>query len=121
MFDLHNCFDFDWLAIHGNGDIRLAFIPNVTHGGGYLPIVIHAKSVKRFGLSHNFGPATVTDLDEIGYKSSDDNDDNWLLSQSQATDKDDMFFRFNDGHYVRFHSEHAWLIENSEFRCNGVP
>jgi hypothetical protein len=62
-------------------------------------------------VSPDFGPTTVKDLEEIGYKSPSDEDDNWLLSQKQATLADDLFFRFNGGHYVRFHSRRASLIE----------
>jgi hypothetical protein len=115
-YDLHNCFDFDRLTILGNGELFLAFKPSVGYGDVYSPILIHAKDVDRFASSQNFGPATIKHLEEIGYKSSDDEDDNWLLRQSQATAMDDIFFRFNDGHYVRFHCEHAWLIERAEIK-----
>jgi hypothetical protein len=119
-YDLHNCFDFDQLTIFGNGEFNLAFKPSVTYGDMYSPILLHAEGVNRFELSHNFGPATIKHLEEIGYKSRDDEDDNWLLRQSQATAADDIFFRFNDGHYVRFHSERAWLIERAEIKQWGL-
>lgn len=113
IYDLHNCFDFDYLAILQGGKLRLAFRPSATHGGGYSPVLVYAQGVDHFGISANFGPATVSHLEEIGYKSHGDEDDNWLLSQSQATDTDDLFFRFNDGHYVRFNCQSASLIETS--------
>ena len=111
IYDLHNCFDFDYLTILEDGDFRLAFKPNASHGGGYTPVLLCAKGVNHFEVSPNFGPTTVHHLEEIGYKSCGDEDDNWLLNQSQATVADDLFFRFNDGHYVRFLSLSVSLTE----------
>ena len=109
IYDLHNCFDFDGLMIRGNAQCCLAFKPIINFRDTHPSIIIFAKAVDRFVVSDNFGSATITHLEEIGYKSFDDDDDNWLLRQSQATRADDLFFRFNDGHYVRFHGEFAWL------------
>jgi hypothetical protein len=111
IYDLHNCFDFDGLDVSEDGELRLNFKPNTTHGGGYSSVLVFAQGVDRVAVSPDFGPTTVKDLEEIGYKSPSDEDDNWLLSQKQATLADDLFFRFNGGHYVRFHSRRASLIE----------
>lgn len=111
IYDLHNCFDFDGLDVSEAGELRLTFKPSAIHGGGYSSVFVFAQGVDRLTVSSDFGPTTVKDLEEIGYKSTDDEDDNWLLTQKQATPSDDLFFRFNDGHYVRFHSESTSLIE----------
>ena len=121
IYDLHNCFDFDYLAILEDGDLRLAFKPNASHGGGYAHVFVCAKGVDHFVVSPNFGPTTVHHLEGIGYKSCGDEDDNWLLSQSQATVTDDLFFRFNDGHYVRFRSHSASLIETPPTPDSALP
>lgn len=113
IYDLHNCFDFEGLDISGTGEVRLTFKPNTIHGGGYSGVLVFAQGVDRLAVSPDFGPTTVKDLEEIGYKPPGDEDDNWLLNQNQAALSDDLFFRFNDGHYVRFHSERASLIETS--------
>lgn len=114
IYDLHNCFDFDGLDVSKAGELRLTFKPNPVHGGGYSSVLVFAQGMDRLALSSDFGPTTVKYLEEIGYKSPGDEDDNWLLSQEQATPSDDLFFRFNDGHYVRFHSESVSLIEMSK-------
>jgi hypothetical protein len=117
IYDLHNCFDFGGLDVSEAGELRLTFKPNTIHGGGYSSVLVFAQGVDRLAVSSDFGPTTVEYIEEIGYKSPDDADDNWLLSQKQATPSDDLFFRFNDGHYVRFHSKSASLIERSEPAC----
>lgn len=111
IYDLHNCFDFDGLDVSEAGGLCLTFKPNVTHGNVYSSVRVIAHGVDRLVVSSGFGPTTVRDLEEIGYKSFGDEDEDWLLSQSQATLSDDLFFRFNDGHYIRFHSRSASLIE----------
>lgn len=111
VYDLHNCFDFVGLTISGAGGVSLMFKPNATHGGGYTGITVQAESLNHLEISPQFGAFSVNDVEEIGYKSRGDNDDNWLLSESQATSSDDLFFRFNNGHFVRFHGERVLLIE----------
>ncbi len=111
IYDLHNCFDFGGLDVSETGELRLAFKPSATHGEGYSSVVVFAQGVDRLAMSPDFGPTTVKYLEEIGYKSTGDEDDNWLLSQKQAPSSDDLFFRFNDNHFVRFHSKSASLIE----------
>jgi hypothetical protein len=111
IYDLHNCFDFDGLDVSKAGELRLTFKPNAIHGKGYSSVFVFAQDIDRLAVSPDFGSMTVKDLEEIGYKSSGDEDDNWLLVQNQATSSDDLFFRFNGGHYVRFHCRCASLIE----------
>lgn len=111
IYDLHNCFDFDGIEVSEAGELRMTFKPIDIYGGGYSNVLVFAQGVDRLAMSSDFGPTTVKDLEEIGYKSPGDEDDNWLLSQKQATPSDDLFFRFNDGQYVRFHSKSASLIE----------
>lgn len=111
IYDLHNCFDFDGLLITGKGVIILMFRPNDSYGVGYSAITIRAQSVDHFEVSPHIGAFIVSDIEEIGYKSRDDNDDNWLLNENQATTADDLYFRFNDGNFVRFHSESVLLFE----------
>jgi hypothetical protein len=113
VFDLHNCFDFSSLTISGACVLILTFKPNTNHGAGYSGVTLQAQSVDYLEISPRFGSTRLRDLEEIGYKSRGDHDDNWLLNESQATAADDLFFRFNDGHYVRFHCERATLIEES--------
>jgi len=110
IYDLHNCFDFSGLNI-APGLLGLSFRPNEIHGEGSSCILVFAEGVNRFAVSPDFGRSTVKHLEEIGYKSPGDEDDHWLLRQNQAALSDDLFFRFNDGHYVRFHSERASLVE----------
>ncbi len=116
IYDLHNCFDFDGLDVSEAGDLSFTFKPNAIYGGEYSRLLVFAQDVDRLAVSPNFGPTTVKYLEEVGYKSPGDEDDNWLLSQKQSTRADDLFFRFNDGHYIRFHSKHASLIETPSRR-----
>lgn len=111
IYDLHNCFDFYGLDTSSPAELRIIFKPNAIHGTGHKIVSIFAEGLDRLEVSSNFGPSTAKDLEEIGYKSPTDKDDNWLLSETQATPSDDLFLRFNDGHYIRFHSKSTSLIE----------
>lgn len=111
VYDLHNCFDFGCLAISGTGRISIMFRPNTSCRDTNVSITVQAESVDFLELSPKFGVLPVILLDELGYKSRGDDDDEWLVTESQSTAADDLFFRFNDGQYIRFHSEEVLLIE----------
>jgi len=111
FYDLHNCFDFGGIDVSVRGELLLVFKPNPIYGHGYSIVLVFAQGVDRLAFSSDFDPAAIEDLDEMGYKSPGDEDDNWLLTQEQATDADDLFFGFNDLHFVRFYSKQVSLIE----------
>jgi hypothetical protein len=112
IYDLHNCFDFCSLVIFGSGDIQILFNPNKDHGADYSSVQIHVQFVEYFDISPHF-VLKAHDLEEIGYKSPGDQDDNWLLSETQASNTDDMFFRFNDGQFIRFRGKKVLLTESA--------
>lgn len=81
------------------------FEPDEQYGSGQVPIMLKFSDVGLLETSPNFGAAEITDLEEIGYKAVGDKDDNWLLDEQQATQNDDLFFRFSGGHFIRVNSQ----------------
>jgi hypothetical protein len=59
------------------------------------------------------------DLDEMGYKAPNDQDDNCLLGEEQATEADHLSLRFEGNAFVRIHSKRASLLEGFSMRWPG--
>lgn len=111
VFDLHNCFNFAGLILQANRKLILVFSPDDKHGNGLRPVSLEFRSIAYLAFSRNFGADQMHDLDELGYKAPADQDDRWLLSETQAGPDDHFFFRFSGGHHVRVFSEQALLFE----------
>jgi len=110
IYDLHNCFDLKSVVLMGN-DAEMTFSPSPVYGQGYSIIKVHIRDIDYFELSASFRTTEIIDFDEVGYKRREDRDDTWLLTENQSTEKDDMFFRFFEGHFVRFHGSSVTLSE----------
>lgn len=108
-FDLHNCYDFSKLHLEGN-QAFLGFEPNPEHGKNLSPVLVKFDGLIYFAVSPDFCSTAQVDLDEIGYKSPDDFDDEWLLREEQAEENDHIFFRFIGGQSVRVLASKAELV-----------
>ena len=106
VYDLHNHYDFASLTIDCNRTMRLSFVA-ISEFGEENIIILEFKNLDYLGFSSNFGASKIKNLDEIGYKSPDDLDDQWLLSEQQASSIDHLFFRFEEEHFVRVHCKMA--------------
>ncbi len=112
LYDLHNSYDFVGLAIKTKDrTLEMFFDPNPAHGGDKPPIALKFEGLDYLEFSSNFGTREVTGLEEMGYKSANDRDDQWLLDEQQSTPDDHLFFRFDDGDFVRIHCQHADIAE----------
>jgi len=110
-FDLHNCFDFKGACFVPDRGLRITFEPNLEFGVGFSTIHIEATGIDYFAVSPGFFSAQIDYLDEIGFKSPQDQNDNWLLMEGQTAQADHFFFRFSENHFIRFHALHVVLIE----------
>ena len=109
-FDLHNCYDFSGFHLEAKKAF-LSFEPNLEYGEGLPPIVIEFDNLIYLAVSSDFCSTGQLDLDEMGYKSPDDFDDEWLLGEAQADKKDHIFFRFVGGQSVRMLASQVELKE----------
>lgn len=110
IYDIHNCFDFESLVLREN-DAEIVFRPNPEYGQGSPGIKLDIRNVDYLELSPGFRAAEVTDIDEMGYRQREDRDDRWLQTESQSKGEGDLFFRFQGGHFLRFHGSCASLLE----------
>jgi hypothetical protein len=110
-FDLHNLYDYVGSFLFGARRLCMYFEPNPQFALGQMPIAVEFHNVEFLEFSPHFGTRDIHDLDEMGYKAPSDRDDNWLLTEEQATSADHLFFRFLGGAFIRVHSECAYLHE----------
>lgn len=112
IYDLHNSYDYVGLILKSKErQLQILFEPNSEYGKGNLSVSFVFKSLNYLEFSPNFGTKVVSGLDEMGYKSPSDRDDNWLLSPQQASSDDHLFFRLENGDFIRVHSKHAFVVE----------
>lgn len=105
VYDLHNLYDFAGVRVGPNCDVEISFdeIASLTNRESTLTLTF--VGVDYLEMSPQFGTQPVRDLDEMGYKSPDDRDDQWLLTEQQAKDSDHLFFRFGGAAFIRVHSQ----------------
>jgi hypothetical protein len=113
VHDLHNLYDFAWITIDDDSRVRISFVPNAQHGKGQRPIVLEFDGIDYLELSANFGVRQISLLEEMGYKSPEDHDHEWLMSERQATMRDHLFFRLGSEDFIRIHSQRARLREGN--------
>ena len=114
VYDLHNLYSFIGLYLEVKyRRLQLLFEPDLEYGQNQLPITINFEKIDYLQLSSNFGATVITGLDEIGYKSPGDYDDNWLMTEQQAFSNDHLFLRMVNGDFIRIHCQNATLIESS--------
>jgi hypothetical protein len=109
IYDLHNMYDFTGIYVGANRDVHISFQANAEQGRGQPSLALVFSGVDYLEFSPGFGARAVQDLDELGYKSPDDRDDEWLLTEQQATPGDHLFLRFGGGDFIRVHSQQARL------------
>jgi len=115
IHDLHNLYDYVGIILRGdNCQLQILFTPNSGYGEGRSPISLCFGGIDYLEFSPNFGSKVISGLDEMGYKKPDDFDDEWLLSQEQATNDDHLFLRLDNNSFIRIHSEFATLAENKK-------
>jgi hypothetical protein len=68
IYDLHNCYDFEGIAIATTRRVQLWFTPSLEHGKGLASIALDMEDVDFLELSRGVALGVVKDLDEIGYR-----------------------------------------------------
>ncbi len=115
IFDLHNSYEFTGIVLKGQERLlKILFKPTIEQGGERKPISIIFEFIDFLELSPNFGTRIISGLDEIGYKSPTDRDDEWLLDEQQSTPDDHLFFRMDNDDYIRVHCQHCDVCEKQD-------
>jgi hypothetical protein len=61
------------------------------------------SNIDYFNISTNFLHVMPRDVEEFGYKSPDDFDHDWLISESDVNEVDHFFIRFSEDEFIRIH------------------
>ena len=109
LFDIHNHYKFASIILKENGRLLVAFEPTVEHSKDGLSVLLEFETVNFLEFNLQFAKKDDAIVDEFGYKSVGDMDDNWLLTEAQATKDDHFFIRFFGGGFIRVQSEKARL------------
>ncbi len=112
IYDLQNLYNFVGLVLKGKErQLQILFEPNLDSGNKGSSVSLVFDEIDYLELSPNFGSRVITGLDEMGYKSPDDRDDEWLLSEQQSTLDDHLFVRLDGADFIRVHCKHADIVE----------
>ncbi len=112
VYDLHNLYNFVGVILKGNSrQLQILFEPNSEYGKNQLPISLNFEEIDYLEFSPDFGVRVVSGLDEMGYKSPEDRDDEWLKGEKHITPEDHLFFRLDEGDFIRVHCRKADLVE----------
>jgi hypothetical protein len=121
VYDLHNQYDLSTVVISTDRSLRLSFEPNPEHGLGCPALDLDIDEIDFLELSKEIGTKGVRDIEEMGYKEPSDRDDEWLLSEDQASSTDHLFVRLADGHFIRVHGMNAVLTERIPAHIKPLP
>ena len=110
FYDLHNCYDLYGFSLSMKCGV-LGFRPNPVYGKGLQPIILEFHNLDFFQVRLDFSDVEHLMLHEIGFKSPNDFDDEWLLEYDQATCEDHIFFRFFGDFFIRLHGSGAEVRE----------
>ncbi|MEP1444738.1 MAG: hypothetical protein ABJK37_01315 [Paraglaciecola sp.] len=102
MFDLHNDFNLEQVRYDGaNLLVELSSVANKQRASLRFDEIKFVLFAKKTNFDNYWG------IEEFGYKSPDDFDDDWLLSEQQAKLGDHFFIRFIGDDYLRIYSNRA--------------
>ena len=114
-YDLHNNYHFHQCAIiPSNATIILIWIRldrEWIQDDQPKEVVINFKKISFFKLSDNILNDRVVQIQEMGYKMSDDNDLDWLDNEEHFSDECHMIFRFENDEFIRIQAEFAEVKE----------
>lgn len=107
-FDLHNCYDFQGFDFDVIGKTFCLYFTLVSESQDlWKKVSIKFVGVDTLEFSDGFFIHINRNLSEIGYKSADDRDHDWLVGEDKSLPQDHLFFRFEADQYIRLHGECA--------------
>lgn len=107
-FDLHNYYDFQGFDFDVAGKtFCLKFTRTSESQELKQKVSIKFVGIDAFELSDDFVAHINRNLLELGYKSADDRDHDWLVGEDDSLPQDHLFFRFEADQYIRVHGRWA--------------
>jgi len=111
QYDIHNDYDFEKLTLDSDlNELNIFFLK--TKGDWVKKedpdkISILFKNLLHITFSEDFFQEVSSTIEEIGYKSKDDFDYEWLKTDEQVENEDHLVIRFENNEYLRVYSERA--------------
>lgn len=113
IYDLHNHYDLGGIAIFSTGCACVWFTPSEEHGAGRPAVVIDIGGIDHLEMTSGVAMGRVRDLVEMGYKSPDDPDLDWLMGERTAKADDHFVFSFGPIDFLRVHGTSMQLHERA--------
>lgn len=116
--DLHNDFDLRQLSVDFiDRTICLRFTRSSSAGSSSSVecLVLDFVDVDYLDVSTGVLREMIQNIVEVGYKSPEDFDHDWLMNESQATTAAHLFLRLSGDEFIRLHSR----IAKVTFESNG--
>ncbi|MBK6918308.1 MAG: hypothetical protein IPH07_13010 [Deltaproteobacteria bacterium] len=110
VHEIHNFYRFGGLNIGPDRFIVISFVPCEPNTMDFPRLKLECRDVDYFELSSQFGCKDVREVDEMGYKSPGDLDDEWLMTEQQASAADHFFLRLEHCAYIRVHGRYMRLV-----------
>lgn len=110
VHELYNYYEFSGLRIGAHRTVVISFVPCDPNTMDLPRLELECRHVDYFELSPDFGCKDIREVGEMGYKSPGDLDDEWLMTEQQASAADHFFLRLQDCAYVRVHSRYMRLV-----------
>ena len=111
VYDLHNCYDFERVCIRKDRVVSMHFAPDSTWGRGEPSLTILFDCCDYLEIGKGLGSQVIFGVEEFGYKSPDDRDDDWLKSEGDARPEDHFFVRLvGEDCFIRLHARSAKLV-----------
>lgn len=112
IYDLHNTYDLIGLFVDTPAcNLTIFLKPTPKYGIGLKALALKFQDLDYFEFGPLVGNGKIAGIEEIGYKSPSDRDDEWLMTEAQANNNDHIFFRLDGGDFVRVHCERTWVEE----------
>jgi hypothetical protein len=115
-FDLHSFFSLVGFVVNPvNGTVLLEFrsIKEFIDKAHDVQILkLEFSEIGYLEFSPGFCTNTTDSLEEFGFKSPDDRDDNWLKTLEQAEPGDHLFVRLSSLEFFRVHCSETRVIIN---------
>lgn len=110
-YDLHNDYDFVGIYLYAKTNhLEIYFEPNPEFGAGKPKLCLNFRDVDYLEFSPNFGSTEIHGIEELGYKTPSDRDDEWLMSEGQSSKDDHLFIRMIGHEFIRIHAGIAEIV-----------